>query len=67
MHIVKEKRLRIGVTVGVVLIYIGILIGWHVYTPREELVAQLPGADNRPEGLTRKADDVVIEIGRAHV
>lgn len=60
MHIVKEKRLRIGVTVGVVLIYIGILIGWHVYTPREELVAQLPGADNRPEGLTRKADDVVI-------
>lgn len=60
MHIVKEKRIGIGVTVGVVLIYIGILIGWHVYTPREELVAQLPGADNRPEGLTRKADDVVI-------
>lgn len=56
----KEKRIVTGVTVAMVLVYIGILVGWHIYTPREELTAQLPGADNRPEGLTRKADDVVV-------
>ena len=36
------------------------LVEWHLYVPRENLTIQVPGADNRPEGLARKANDVVI-------
>ena len=42
------------------LIYIGIIVFWHLYTPDYEIAIQNPGADNRPEGKSRKADDVVI-------
>lgn len=56
----KEKKIITGVTVLVVLLYVGILIGWHMYAPRENLTVQAPGADNRPEGLVRAANDVVI-------
>ena len=41
-------------------IYTAIIIGWHFYAPRENLAIQEPGADNRPEGLTRAANDVLI-------
>ena len=44
----------------VVLIYTGAIVFWHIYTPMEHLAVQAPGADNRPEGTTRSADDVVI-------
>jgi len=33
---------------------------WHLYTPREYLDIQSPGADNRPEGTGRSIDDVLI-------
>ncbi|MDL2265489.1 PQQ-like beta-propeller repeat protein [Parabacteroides sp. OttesenSCG-928-G07] len=56
----KEKKIITGVTVFVVLLYVGVLIGWHMYAPRENLTIQAPGADNRPEGLVRAANDVVI-------
>lgn len=56
----KEKRIIVSVTISLVLIYTGIIIGWHLYAPRENMVIQAPGADNRPAGLARKVDDVLI-------
>ena len=56
----KEKRIIVSVTVFLVLIYTGVIIGWHLYAPRENMAVQAPGADNRPEGLARKVDDVLI-------
>ena len=47
------------ITIATACFYAAVLIGWHLYVPRE-LTLQNPGADNRPEGLARKADDVVI-------
>lgn len=56
----RQKRTVRAITVLAVLLYTGIIIGWHLYTPRENLTIQAPGADNRPEGSARKADDVLI-------
>lgn len=56
----KDKKIVRGITVLAVVIYIGVIVGWHIYTPREGLVIQAPGADNRPEGLIRTANDVWI-------
>lgn len=55
----KEKKTWI-ITVATVVVYTLILVGWHLYMSRENLTIQAPGADNRPEGLARKADEVVI-------
>jgi outer membrane protein assembly factor BamB len=41
-------------------LYLGVIVWWHVYTPRKDFSVQKPGADNRPDGLTRKTDDVLI-------
>ena len=46
-------------TIATACCYAAGRIGWHLYVPRE-LTLQNPGADNRPAGLARKADDVVI-------
>ena len=54
-----NKRKTISITIATVCFYAAVLIGWHLYVPRT-LTLQNPGADNRPEGLARKADDVVI-------
>lgn len=56
----KQKYQVTGVTLGVILLYTGLLVGWHLHTPGDRLALQLPGADNRPAGSARKADDVVI-------
>ncbi len=56
----KGKRIVTGITVLLVLLYTGIIVGWHVYAPRTDLAIQSPGADNRPAGQTRAADDVLI-------
>ncbi|KAA6322033.1 hypothetical protein EZS27_028388 [termite gut metagenome] len=37
-----------------------VIVGWHIYSPRKSFSLQMPGADNRPEGLARKANDVLI-------
>ena len=42
------------------IIYVIAILWWHIYTPMEHLSLQEPGADNRPEGTSRSADDVVI-------
>jgi outer membrane protein assembly factor BamB len=48
------------VTVFVAFLYLSVIVWWHVYSPRKDFSVQAPGADNRPEGLTRKANDVHI-------
>ena len=55
-----KERKTLLITVATVCIYTAILVGWHLYVPLENLTIQAPGADNRPEGLARKANDVVI-------
>ncbi|KAA6316857.1 hypothetical protein EZS27_032894, partial [termite gut metagenome] len=42
------------------LIYVSVIVGWHIYSPKRNFSLQAPGADNRPEGLARKANDVLI-------
>ena len=54
-----NKKLTI-ITVALAVLYAALLIGWHLYDPYKSLQTQEPGADNRPEGTARKADDVVI-------
>ena len=56
----REKRIVTSITALLVFIYIGIIVGWHLYTPHEYLTLQSPGADNRPEGTARAANDVLI-------
>ena len=43
-----------------VIIYTGIITGWHLYRSHTDFTIQAPGADNRPDGATRSADDVSI-------
>ncbi|MDR0232432.1 MAG: PQQ-binding-like beta-propeller repeat protein [Dysgonamonadaceae bacterium] len=56
----KRKNIIRIITLLVVLIYIGAIVFWHLYTPDYNLTIQNPGADNRPEGSARKTNDVVI-------
>jgi len=58
--IVKSKKIITIITVAAALIYTGIIVGWHLYTPRGYLDIQAPGADNRPEGSSRSINDVLI-------
>jgi len=56
-----KKRTTIAlITILVAMIYIGAIVYWHLFTPDYDIIVQIPGADNRPEGKTRKADDIVI-------
>ncbi|MDR2389623.1 MAG: PQQ-binding-like beta-propeller repeat protein, partial [Tannerellaceae bacterium] len=54
-----KKTIRLT-TVAVTLAYLGVIIGWHVYSPPREFVLQAPGGDNRPPETARRADDVRI-------
>ena len=56
----KQKHIIRFVTALAALAYTGVIVFWHLYTPDYHLTIQEPGADNRPEGTARKADDVVI-------
>ena len=56
----QKKNIVKLVTVLAVLIYTGAIVFWHFYTPDKNITIQNPGADNRPEGTARTADDVVI-------
>ena len=56
----KKKHIIGFITIFVSLIYISLILYWHLYTPDYSLSLQNPGADNRPEGVSRKADDVLI-------
>ena len=56
---IKNNITRI-ITGFTVFFYAGLIVWWHFCTPSQEITIQNPGADNRPEGKSRKADDVVI-------
>ncbi|MDR0437064.1 MAG: PQQ-binding-like beta-propeller repeat protein [Bacteroidales bacterium] len=56
----NKKNIIQLITLFVVLIFTGAIVFWHFYTPDSNIVIQNPGADNRPEGGARKADEVVI-------
>lgn len=43
-----------------VIVYVVIIVVWQLYTPAKDFAVQAPGADNRPEGLTRSSSDVLI-------
>ncbi|MBO7466892.1 MAG: PQQ-binding-like beta-propeller repeat protein [Bacteroidaceae bacterium] len=53
----KTQRIAIIVTA---LVWTAVIVGWHLSTPSKHLQPSLPGADMRPEGTLRKADDVVV-------
>lgn len=55
-----KKKIVTIITLSAVAVYTAAIIGWHLYVPRDNLTIQAPGADNRPEGTARKADDVLI-------
>lgn len=56
----NSKKVITIITIVVILLYSGIIVGWHLYTPRGDLAVQSPGADNRPEGTARSIKDVLI-------
>ena len=56
----KAKRIISIVSIATVVIYLGLIVGWHIYSPGNELQVQAPGADNRPAASARKANDVKI-------
>ena len=58
--IMNPKKTVIFITLAAVLLYTGIIIGWHLYTPHGDLTLQAPGADNRPEGAARSINDVLV-------
>ncbi|MCL2246389.1 MAG: PQQ-like beta-propeller repeat protein [Lentimicrobiaceae bacterium] len=56
----KQKKLIALITFLIILIYTGVILFWHLYTPNDNIAMQNPGADNRPEGKSRNTDDVII-------
>ncbi|MCL2168075.1 MAG: hypothetical protein FWH59_02985, partial [Lentimicrobiaceae bacterium] len=55
-----KKNIPLLLIIVIALIYTGIILFWHLYNPKINITIQNPGADNRPEGKTRKADEVII-------
>ena len=58
--IANSQKTVAAITIATVLIYIAVIVVWHLYTPRDHLDIQAPGADNRPEGMERSINDVLI-------
>lgn len=48
------------ITIGTAMFWLAVLVAWHLYDPSSEFTAHEPGADERPAGSARKADEVVI-------
>lgn len=55
----KDRKL-IYVAAATAAVYLILILWWHLRMPVGDLTVQNPGADNRPAGLERKADDVVV-------
>jgi outer membrane protein assembly factor BamB len=56
----KEKKIIRSVTIATILVYTIVLVIWHITPLKNDFSIQTPGADNRPEGLARSANDVKI-------
>ncbi|GHV61643.1 hypothetical protein FACS1894195_2470 [Bacteroidia bacterium] len=54
------RKPEIFIPVLVALLFVGAIVGWHFYSTRAEFAVQAPGADNRPTGTARKADEVRV-------
>jgi hypothetical protein len=54
---VNEKGIIRSITWLSILVFTGVIVGWHLHNPHQDFEIQAPGADNRPEGLARKTDD----------
>ncbi len=48
------------ITIGTAVFWLAVLVAWHLYDPSSGFTAHEPGADERPAGSARKADEVVI-------
>lgn len=48
------------ITIATIIVWAIVLIGWHLYNPSAGFTTFVPGADKRPPGSERKADEVVI-------
>lgn len=55
----NDKKIT-WITIGTIAIYLCLLIAWHLYDPSTSFREFQPGADHRPVGHVRKADDVLI-------
>ena len=55
----NEKKIT-WITIGVIACYLCLLVAWHLYDPSDGFTESQPGADHRPAGQSRKADDVLI-------
>ena len=55
-----NKQKLTYLTIGVIVFYICLLVAWHLYDPTAHFTELQPGADHRPAGHVRKADDVLI-------
>ena len=55
----NDKKIT-WITIGVTIFYLCLLIFWHFYDPSSHFTESQPGADHRPAGHSRKADDVLI-------
>ena len=56
----NNKKKLIGISLLTVLVYTAAIVWWHVYTPHSDFEMQMPGADNRPEGMERTIQTVHI-------
>lgn len=48
------------VALATAVLWTAVIVGWHLYDPSSGFTTHVPGADKRPAGTVRKADDVVI-------
>lgn len=48
------------ITLTTIVLWVIVLVGWHLYNPSDSFTKFVPGADKRPLGNERKADDVMI-------
>lgn len=55
----NEKKIT-WITLGFIALYLCLLLAWHFYDPSASFSELQPGADHRPAGQVRKADDVLI-------
>lgn len=55
----NDKKIK-WITLGFIAFYLCLLTGWHFYDPSASFTESQPGADHRPAGYVRKADDVLI-------
>lgn len=49
-----------AITIATAAVWTAAIMGWHLHNPSDGFTRFVPGADKRPPGSVRKANDVVI-------